>query len=137
VYVQVLHALPAVAAQIGYQPKTIRAVLRPELGCDVQQVTESFLVGVVSVFKRMTRYHQQVNRRLRLDIGESNTRLILIDERDRDFAACNFAKDGFRHNNLSVMKLKSGAHHAPKNGLQSRSLACIPMMGAYLVFRAI
>jgi hypothetical protein len=108
--VQVLYALTAVWTLIGDQTKAAGTILGAEFGRYMQQMAERCRIGIVGILERMARDHQQMNWCLGRQIGEGDTFFVFIDERDGDFAARNFAKDGFRHNFFSAMKHKSRAH---------------------------
>ena len=75
---QMLHALPAIGADVGDQSKTAGAMLGAQASRHVYDVPQSNRIGFDRVFKRLQRNDENMNWRLRRDIVESEAKLVFI-----------------------------------------------------------
>lgn len=92
---QMRDALPAVFALIGNEAKATGTILRAQRCRDLEQMPQSLRVGVISIFKGMARNDENMDGRDRRIVGKSDADFVFVDKRNRDFAARDFAKDGF------------------------------------------
>src|SRR5690606_35788893 len=100
-HVQVKHSLSGFFTVIDYQSESITITF---LICNLcgskQQMTQNVLVGIPGISHhrdRILRDHEDMYRRLWIDITEGQTQIILIDNIRRDLSRDNFTENSVRH----------------------------------------
>ncbi len=93
---QMIHRLPAFFPSVDHDAKSLREVLLRRRICGAQQeMAEQFLVFRAHLRERsdvLARNHQQMHRRLWMNIGKSDARFILIQLLRRNLTVDDFAK---------------------------------------------
>ncbi len=84
-YMKMKHRLPSARAVINYRPitpisKSLRVCHSRGNPKQVAQQRLVFLRSIVQRFNVFVRNHQQVSRRLRINIANNDRRVVLVDE---------------------------------------------------------
>lgn len=95
-----VHRLPPISTAVDNGPIAIRqSFLIGDLANDSKQVPDEICVAGIHFGQRLDRElgnNQHVSRRLRIDIAEGQTAVVLVDDVGRDLFVDDLLKDG-RH----------------------------------------
>ena len=89
--------LPAIAADVRYNAKTIGTTLRAKMRRDLHQMSQSLRVSSCRIQRRSFGNDKKMRRRLRRSVVESQTNIVFKDDVGGDLAIYDFGENGFVH----------------------------------------